>query len=67
MRVTFNVKDEVLASAMKVSPGKTKTDIINEALEEYARHRRLQGFLEFEGKMPWEGDLDELRGRRKKA
>ncbi len=67
MRVTFNVKDEALAGAMKVSPGKTKTEILNEALEEYARRRRLQGFLEFEGKMPWEGDLDDLRGRRTKA
>jgi Bacterial antitoxin of type II TA system, VapB len=67
MRVTFNLKDEALASAMKVSPGKTKTDIINEALEEYARRRRLQEFLEFRGKMPWEGDLDDLRGGRKKA
>lgn len=65
MRVTFNLKDEVLASAMKVSPGKTKTAIINEALEEYARRRRLQEIREFRGKMPWEGDLDELRGRRK--
>jgi hypothetical protein len=50
---------------MKVSPGKTKTDVINEALEEYARRRRLQELREFRGKMQWEGDLDELRGRRK--
>jgi hypothetical protein len=65
MRVTFNVKDEALESAMKVSPGKTKTDVINEALEEYARRRRIQELREFRGKMQWEGDLDELRGRGK--
>ncbi len=67
MRTTLNVDDEALAEAMKVSPGKTKTDIINEALKEYARRRRLQGFLQFQGKAPWQGDLDELRGRRKRA
>jgi Arc/MetJ family transcription regulator len=67
MRTTLNVDEEALASAMKVSPGKTKTDIINEALREYSRRRRLQEFLKFEGKVRWEGKLDELRGRRGKA
>lgn len=65
MRTTLNLDDEALASAMKVASGKTKTDVINEALREYARRRRVQEFLEFKGKIPWEGDLDQLRGRRK--
>jgi len=65
MRTTLNLDGEALASAMKVASGKTKTDVINEALREFARRRRLQGFLEFKGKVAWEGDLDELRGRRK--
>jgi Arc/MetJ family transcription regulator len=65
MRTTLNLDDEALASAMKAAPGKTKTGVINEALREFARRRRLQEFLEFKGKVPWEGDLDELRGRRK--
>jgi len=63
MRTTLNLDDEALTSVLKTSPGKTKTDVINEALREYARRRRLQEFLEFEGKMHWEGDLDQLRGR----
>jgi len=63
MRTTLNVDDEALAGAMKVAPGKTKTDVINEALREYARRRRMLGFLELAGKTPWEGDLDELRKR----
>jgi Arc/MetJ family transcription regulator len=65
MRTTLNVDDEALASAMKMAPGKTKTDVINEALREYARRRRVQGFLELAGKVKWEGDLDELRRRSK--
>lgn len=67
MRTTLNVDDEALASAMKMAPGKTKTDVINEALREYARRRRVQGFLELAGKVEWEGDLDELRRRSKEA
>ena len=35
----------------------------DEALRELARRRRLQEFLEFEGKMHWEGDLNQLRGQ----
>ena len=65
MRTTLNLDDEALASAMEVASGNTKTDVINEALREFARRRRVQGFLDFKGKMPWEGDLEELRGRRK--
>ena len=67
MRTTLNLDTEALTGALKVAPGKTKTDVINEALREYARRRRLQGFLELEGKIRWEGDLDELRGRRREA
>lgn len=66
MRTTLNLDDEALAGAMKATPGKTKTDVINEALREYSRRRRLQGFLELEGKLRWEGDLDDLRGRSKR-
>ncbi len=65
MRTTLNLDDEALASAMKVASGRTKTDVINEALREFARRRRLREFLEFKGKIRWEGNLDELRVRRK--
>jgi len=63
MRTTLNLDTAALDSAMKTAPGKTKTDVINEALREYARKRRLLGFLELEGTLSWEGDLDELRKR----
>ena len=67
MRTTLNLDDEALTTALKVSPGKTKTDVINDALREYARRRRLQELLQFEGRARWQGDLDELRGRRKRV
>ncbi|HWN41670.1 MAG TPA: type II toxin-antitoxin system VapB family antitoxin [Thermoanaerobaculia bacterium] len=59
MRTTLNLDEEALANAMKVAHGKTKTEVINEALREYAKHRRRQEFLKFEGQMRWEGDLNE--------
>jgi len=63
MRTTLNLDDDALGKAMAVSPGSTKTDVINRALREYARRRRLRGLLDYQGKLQWEGDLDELRGR----
>lgn len=64
MRTTFNLDEEALASAMKVAPGKTRSEVINEALREYARRRWSQELLTFEGKLPWEGDLNGLRKRK---
>ena len=64
MRTTLNLDDEAVAAAMKVSRGRTKTDVINEALREYARRRRVRRLLELRGKVRWEGDLDALRRRR---
>ena len=63
MRTTLNLDSEAIAAAMKTAPGRTKTAVINEALREYARRRRLRGLLKFRGKVRWEGNLDELRER----
>ena len=63
MRTTLNIDDAALAGAMKAARGKTKTAVINEALREYARRRRIRRLLEFRGRVRWEGNLDDLRGR----
>ena len=64
MRTTLNIDDQALGEAMKVAGDQTKTDVINQALREYARRRRVRGLLRFQGKVEWEGDLDDLRRRR---
>ena len=64
MRTTLNLDDDALTRALAASPGKTKTDVINDALREYARRRKVRELLNFEGQMTWEGNLDELRQRR---
>ena len=63
VRTTLNIDDAALAGAMKTARGKTKTAVINEALREYARRRRVRRLLEFRGRARWEGNLDDLRGR----
>ncbi len=64
MRTTLNLDDEALAAAMSVSGAKTKTEVINEALREFARRKRLRELLGWRGKVKWEGDIDRLRKRR---
>jgi Arc/MetJ family transcription regulator len=64
MRTTLNIDDDALAEAMDVSPGNTKTAVINEALREYARRRRVRKLVDLKDCGPWEGDIDELRKRR---
>lgn len=63
MRTTLNLDDTALAGALAVSPEKTKTEVINEALREYSRRGRVRELLQFRGKLPWEGSLNELRKR----
>ncbi len=63
MRTTLDLDEDALAAAMQVGSGKTKTAVINEALRDYARRRRLRRLLKFEGKVRWDGNLDALRKR----
>lgn len=63
MKTTLNLDDVALAKAIKLCPGKTETEILNEALREYVRRRSLPKFLEFEGRVRWQGNLDELQRR----
>jgi Arc/MetJ family transcription regulator len=63
LRTTLNIDDAALKGAMKAAPGMTKTAVINDALREYARRRRVRRLLKYRGRVRWEGDLDELRQR----
>lgn len=64
MRTTLNLDDDALVSAMAFSEGRTKTELVNEALRRFARAKRRRELLELEGKVAWEGDIDALRKRK---
>ena len=63
MRTTLNIDDEALHAAMKLAQGRTKTEVINEALRRFVRAKRRRQLLRLQGKIEWEGDLDTLRKR----
>jgi Arc/MetJ family transcription regulator len=64
MRTTLNIDDEALEAAMKVSEGRTKTEVVNEALRRFARAKRRRQLLDLRGTVEWEGNIDALRKRR---
>ena len=63
MRTTLNIDDDALQAAMELADGRTKTEVVNEALRRFVRAKRRRRLLELRGKVAWEGDLDELRRR----
>jgi Arc/MetJ family transcription regulator len=63
MRTTLNLDDQALADAMAFAEGRTKTEVINEALRRFARAKRRRKLLALRAKVEWSGDLDALRRR----
>lgn len=63
MRTTLNLDDDAIEAAMRYAEGRTRTEVVNEALRGFVRRRRLRELLELRGKVEWEGNVDELRER----
>jgi Arc/MetJ family transcription regulator len=64
MRTTLNLDDQAMEEAMLYAEGRTKTELVNEALRRFTRGKRRKGLLELRGQVDWEGDVDQLRKRR---
>jgi Arc/MetJ family transcription regulator len=63
MRTTLNLDDEALEAA-KLSKGRTKTEVVNEALRRFVQGKGRRQLLDLRGKVEWEGNIDLLRRRR---
>ena len=64
MRTTLNLDHEALEAGMKLSEGRTKTEVVNEALRRFAQAKRRHQLLDLRGKVEWIGKVDDLRKRR---
>jgi Arc/MetJ family transcription regulator len=61
MRTNIDIDDALLAEAMKLSEGKTKKAVVEEALNALIMRQRQLGMLKLRGKVTWIGDLDAMR------
>ena len=61
MRTNIDIDDDLMKAAMEATGKKTKKEVVEEALRELIRKRRLKGLLDLRGKLHWEGDLDAMR------
>ena len=51
MRTTLNISDKLLKELESLSRGKTKTQMFNEALEDYIGKKRREQLLSLKGKI----------------
>lgn len=63
-RTNINIDDKILNKAMNLTKKKTKTAVVNYALEDLVRREEAKGILHLIGKIRWNGNLNELRRNR---
>lgn len=64
MRTNIVIDDELMDRAMQLTGITTKRSVVEEALRVLIRTTEQKGILELQGKIQWEGDLDEMRAAR---
>ena len=61
MRSNVVLDDELVEQAQELTGIKTKKGVIHEALRVLVRINTQRKLLELQGKVEWEGNLDEMR------
>ncbi len=64
MRTNIVLDDQLVTEGLKLTKLRTKRDLVNLALKELVERRKRRRILKLEGKVKWEGSLDEMRGGR---
>ncbi len=61
MRTNVEINDELMARAPKRGGYRTKRSAIEAGLQLLVQIKSQEKLLSLRGKVPWEGDLDEMR------
>ena len=64
MRTNIVIDDELMAKALKATGLTTKKEVVEQGLKLLIRLKEQQSIRDLKGKLRWEGDLDEMRGRK---
>ena len=65
MKTHIELDDAVLEEVLKLGGFVTKRAAVNTALAEFANLLKRRELLAMRGKIPWEGNLDEMRADRR--
>ena len=61
MRTNIEIDDDLMKQALAESHARTKKEAVDMALRELIASRRRRRALDLEGKIDWQGDLDQMR------
>jgi Arc/MetJ family transcription regulator len=64
MRTNIVIDDRLMDDALKATGIATKKEAVEQGLKLLIRHNKQQAIRKLRGKLKWEGDLDEMRGRK---
>jgi len=64
MRTNIVIDDKLMADALKATGLPTKKDAVEEGLKLLIQKNKQQNIRKLRGKLKWEGDIDEMRGKR---
>ena len=64
MRTNIVIDDDLMADALKATGLSTKREAVEQGLKLLVRQNQQQSIRKLRGKLNWEGDLDEMRGRK---
>jgi Arc/MetJ family transcription regulator len=67
VRTNIEIDEQLMARAMELTGLPTKRAVVDAALRALIERRSRQLLRESFGKYPWEGDLDQMRGRIKRG
>ena len=64
MRTNIVIDDELMANVLKLTGLKTKREAVELGLKTLVKLKKQEKIRQFRGKLPWQGDLDEMRTER---
>lgn len=64
MRTNIVIDDKLMDETLRATGLKTKREAVELGLRTLLRLRQQEEIRKFRGKLPWEGDLDQMRTER---
>lgn len=61
MRTNIVIDDKLMNDALKLTGLRTKKEVVEFGLQTLIRLKKQESIRRYRGKLPWEGDLAELR------